>query len=415
MNKHFAGAVLTLGLLITPLTASATSLSSTQIQSIVSLLSSFGVDSATIANVNTVLNGGTPTYSTGKFCHTFTTDLTVGNSGDDVAALNQALTASGIDTTGNSSKFTENSAGDVVSFQKRFGIRQTGYVGPLTRGKLNDLYGCHTGDIEINPTNTYTPPKTSPPPPMPVTPSSIAPAITSITPTEGSANTNVTIYGTNLSGASFAEFYLGGVLKVSFPIISSNGTSVVFTVGSLGMVADGIYQVGVIKKCDGGVCSSNRLDFRVFGSTAAPTIDSFSMNDSQQFSLSARNFSTISLKADCGSFVHLLLLQGTTTGTYIDTYPTGTASLCNTEQYYSNYYKSPDTSYDIGKLELVNQSMYLWRKIDPGYTGGYGLTYIANVPTAHNTGIVTVTVKVCNLAGLCAQKSAPLKIGLSNV
>ncbi|MBI2100294.1 MAG: putative Ig domain-containing protein [Candidatus Vogelbacteria bacterium] len=34
---------------------------------------------------------------------------------------------------------------DVKSFQAKYGIKQTGYVGPLTRGQLNKLYGCNRG------------------------------------------------------------------------------------------------------------------------------------------------------------------------------------------------------------------------------------------------------------------------------
>ncbi len=100
MNKYIAGAVLTFGLLASPLLASAAGLTSSQIQAILGLLSSFGADSATIANVTTSLNGGTPTSTGRAWCHSFNTDITVGNSGDDVAALNQALQSSNIDTTG---------------------------------------------------------------------------------------------------------------------------------------------------------------------------------------------------------------------------------------------------------------------------------------------------------------------------
>jgi len=160
MNKYLAGAVLTVGLFASPLFASAAGLTSSQVQAILGLLASFGADSATIANVTTALNGGTPSTTGQSWCHTFNKDMTVGSNGDDVAALNQALQSANIDTTGNTSSFDENNAGDVVSFQAHYGIRQTGYVGPMTRAKLNALYSCDVDPIE--PTIQYSAGTTTP-------------------------------------------------------------------------------------------------------------------------------------------------------------------------------------------------------------------------------------------------------------
>ena len=142
MKKYILGAVLSLGILVSPAFVQASGLTDAQVQSILSLLSVFGADSATIASVNTALTGVAPTTGSTAFCHDFNSDLTVGSGGDEVSALNRALSMAGIDTTDNSSKFSENNAGDVVSFQAKYGIRQTGYVGPLTRARLNKLYGC---------------------------------------------------------------------------------------------------------------------------------------------------------------------------------------------------------------------------------------------------------------------------------
>lgn len=130
--------------------ANAASLSQNQISAIVGLLQSFGADSGTIASVQAAL-GGQSTTGGQSFCYNFNNDLTVGSRGADVSALNQALASSGVDTSGNGSNFTENTAADVVSFQAKYGIRQTGYVGPLTRGKLNALYGCQSGQQTTNP------------------------------------------------------------------------------------------------------------------------------------------------------------------------------------------------------------------------------------------------------------------------
>lgn len=143
-----------------PAFTQAATLSNAQIQAIISLLSAFGADSATIANVNVALTGGTPTTGGQSFCHNFNSDITVGSRGETVSALNQALSSSGIDTTGNSSDFNEDNASDVVRFQAKYGIRQTGYVGPLTRAKLNALYRCNNNQ---QPTPQPTPPTTSAP------------------------------------------------------------------------------------------------------------------------------------------------------------------------------------------------------------------------------------------------------------
>lgn len=158
MKKYILGAALSLGMLSSPALASAAGLTSAQVQSILSLLSAFGADQSVITNVQTALNGGAPTSGSSSFCYNFNNDLTVGNSGADVSSLNKALTSSGIDTTGNTASFSENTAGDVVSFQAKYGIRQTGYVGPITRAKLNALYGCGSNQQSTQPTQQTTPP-----------------------------------------------------------------------------------------------------------------------------------------------------------------------------------------------------------------------------------------------------------------
>ncbi len=148
MKKYLVGAVLSLGILASPSFTQAASLSDSQVQAILAILSSFGADTATINSVNAALTGGTPTTSSSSFCHNFRNDLTVGSSGAEVSALYQALRLSGIENTGSGiSSFNENTAGDVVRFQAKYGIRQTGYVGPLTRVKLNALYGCSTTNV----------------------------------------------------------------------------------------------------------------------------------------------------------------------------------------------------------------------------------------------------------------------------
>lgn len=83
------------------------------------------------------------------WCYTFNKNLGVGSNGDDVSALYKVLTKEGIisqyDSPGSvRMKFFEETAGDVIKFQAKYGIPQTGFAGPKTRAKLNALYGCKT-------------------------------------------------------------------------------------------------------------------------------------------------------------------------------------------------------------------------------------------------------------------------------
>lgn len=93
------------------------------------------------------------------WCHTFNVNLGYANSGlGEVGHLHTALTKENIPytpDTGNT--YGEATKSAVEKFQQNYGILQTGYVGPLTRTKLNSLYGCPT---------EVTPP---PPPPPPTT------------------------------------------------------------------------------------------------------------------------------------------------------------------------------------------------------------------------------------------------------
>ncbi len=78
--------------------------------------------------------------------HTWNVDMTLGSSGPDVVALQKALQSLGMfpvssiaTATGNYGGLTQKS---VQLFQSAFGIQTTGTVGPITRAKLNDMFGA---------------------------------------------------------------------------------------------------------------------------------------------------------------------------------------------------------------------------------------------------------------------------------
>jgi hypothetical protein len=149
-----SGAIVTQ--LTTQPTPKLTGLTTTQIQSIISLLQSFGADSVTIANVQASLNGGTPTLTnnTNNTNNTFTKDLKLGTVDNEVKLLQQYLNTHGftITTTGPGSLNNEtNVFGSltkqaVIKFQEKYAseiltptglTKGTGMVGVRTRVKLN--------------------------------------------------------------------------------------------------------------------------------------------------------------------------------------------------------------------------------------------------------------------------------------
>jgi len=166
INRFIAGSVFVMVLLLGAgaVSAQAASLTASQIDAIIGLLQSFGADSTMVANVRSVLSGGGVT--TQPWCHTFNTNMGVGATGAEVQALETALMREGYQppqTTGiapiYNSVYNEAIASAVVKFQAKYGILQTGYVGPLTRAQLNKLYGCGDNKPPIV-ACTYTPPPT---------------------------------------------------------------------------------------------------------------------------------------------------------------------------------------------------------------------------------------------------------------
>jgi hypothetical protein len=120
--------------------AEAAALTQAQIQSIVSLLSSFGADATTIANVTASLNGqpttgGTTTGgSTSSICpFTWTTNLKIGSTGTDVQMLQ---------------KFLNSMSGTMVSASGAGSAgNETTYYGPATGAAVKKFQMMYAADI----------------------------------------------------------------------------------------------------------------------------------------------------------------------------------------------------------------------------------------------------------------------------
>jgi len=79
-----------------------------------------------------------------RWCHEFRRNLSVGDTSPEVFSLAITLGRENLGTAliEGQAVFDERVRVAVVAFQKKYGIPQTGFVGPLTRAKLNSLYKC---------------------------------------------------------------------------------------------------------------------------------------------------------------------------------------------------------------------------------------------------------------------------------
>jgi len=135
-------------------------LTQSQIDSILSLLESFGADSATISNVESALTGEpvTPTPpSTGECMCEFTRNLYPGMTGADVKCLQEYLNstghqvaASGVGSPGNETTYFGSLTRNAVkSWQDANGISYGdywGYFGPSTQAVYNSICGTVDDD-----------------------------------------------------------------------------------------------------------------------------------------------------------------------------------------------------------------------------------------------------------------------------
>lgn len=132
--------------------APVSGLTENQVQSILSLLASFGADQSIINNVNASLHGQRQVSGTTQSASvgTFVRDLKLGMNGDDVKALQVFLNTHGfsITSSGPGSKGSETTWFGALTrkalekFQAANGISPAvGYFGPKTRAKISSLYG----------------------------------------------------------------------------------------------------------------------------------------------------------------------------------------------------------------------------------------------------------------------------------
>ncbi len=128
-------------------------LTASQVQSILSLLQSFGADQSTINNVNASLTGQptTPTTPTTPSACSFTKDLTLGSKGTDVTCLQNALIANGFSIpAGATGFFGAQTQAAVAAWQKSAGVSPAaGYFGPKSRAAF--------GSVSTGPTTPTTP------------------------------------------------------------------------------------------------------------------------------------------------------------------------------------------------------------------------------------------------------------------
>jgi hypothetical protein len=116
--------------------------------------SSFNANANAVANAN---DNSAVSAST-SWCYTFTKPLSEDDRGEEVAALQIALTNEGLYAGAINGFYNASVTVSVKAFQKKYKINQAGYVGRLTRAKLNERYGCKTTPTPVQPSITITSP-----------------------------------------------------------------------------------------------------------------------------------------------------------------------------------------------------------------------------------------------------------------
>src|SRR3989344_5385945 len=245
INKNvavFVGLALALAVVGMASPVSAAALTQAQVDAIIGLLQSFGADQSTISNVQASLTGGTPTGGTGGTVgsYVFNTNLTMGSKGVDVTNLQKVLNsdadtivaASGVGSAGNeSSYFGALTKAAVIKFQKKYGITPAvGYVGPITRAKLNSMGGV-----------VVVPPGTTPP---------VVPAGTGLT-VSAAAQPAAMLFPLSAARVPFTKINftagLDGAVTINSLVVQRGGPSVDADVASVVLLDENGNQVGLSK------------------------------------------------------------------------------------------------------------------------------------------------------------------------
>ena len=206
---------------------------------------------------------------TTAWCHSFTSNLEVGDSGTEVQALQEALAKDGEDVA-TSGVFDEETASAVTGFQEKYasqvltpnGLQHgTGYVGPATRRKLNALFRCGT-TVPVTAASPVSVPPTAANPSAYSTATSTSaivsgsadqPTLKMISRGSGPIGQQLTLTGTGYLAFGNVVYMSGSVAASNLP--SSDGTTLSFTVpasltnptassGST-QVTPGIYNISV--------------------------------------------------------------------------------------------------------------------------------------------------------------------------
>ncbi|MDO8529916.1 MAG: hypothetical protein Q7S10_00680 [bacterium] len=152
MSKNFLFALLIAAVLFAGFPLHAVKAASNQ-EMINSLIRQIAILQAQLAELQAQQNGTPP------WCYTFNTNFGVGAAGTNVDAVIIALEKEGItqfNVANLPARYNETIAEAVVKLQAKYGIMQTGYVGPLTRAKLNSFYRCPPAPVALAPTVSLT-------------------------------------------------------------------------------------------------------------------------------------------------------------------------------------------------------------------------------------------------------------------
>ena len=177
-------------------------------------------------------------------------------TGGDVSKLQTFLKNTGYLTAAPSGYFGGQTLTAVKKFQAKEGINATGYVGPVTIGKIANK-SCGQSEAAPTPSITPTPVATG------TLPVNLVPYITSLsttsTPTDGVSP--VVIFGTNFTSTS--KVYLDGLSGIVIPplALDPRGTSLAFSVPtSVVIPVSHQYKISV---SNDGATTSNELTLAV--------------------------------------------------------------------------------------------------------------------------------------------------------